>query len=236
MIDVHAHILPQVDDGSGSIEETLSMLSISYAEGFRTVIATPHYIPGSSHKNTTELKESLDRVREAAKERFPDLFLCLGQEVYYFDGIVEALRKGEALTMAGSQYVLVEFPIQISWKAMYQGMRNLLNGGYHPIAAHVERYGALQEEARLQELKQAGVMLQMNYHSLEGSPLNRRARWCRKQILNGTIDLLGTDCHHAKMRSPEITEAMRWLEKKCPQERIQELVQQKAEEIIKNTM
>lgn len=233
MIDVHAHILPQVDDGSDSMEETLSMLSISYAQGFRAVIATPHYIPGNNHKSTTELKEILDKVREAAKVRFPDLFLCLGQEVYYFEEVVEALRSGQVLTMAGSRYVLVEFPYESSWKFMYRSVRNLLNGGYYPIVAHVERYGALQERGRLMELKQAGVMLQMNYQSLEGSPFHHHIRWCRQQILNGAIDLLGTDCHHTMIRSPDIKKPMKWLETKCPRERIQQLVQYKAEEIIK---
>ena len=81
MIDLHAHILPQVDDGADSMEETMRMIAMAYEQGFRRIIATPHYRADGTNKSIEELTEILDQVRAAAGNRFPGLSLGLEQEV-----------------------------------------------------------------------------------------------------------------------------------------------------------
>lgn len=235
-VDVHAHILPGVDDGSSGMEETLAILAAAYEQEFRTIIATPHYIQGSRHKNKEELQEILEKVKYAAKERFPDLLLYLGQEVHYFEGITEALDRGEALTMADSRYVLVEFSYTTPWNVIDRGIRKILNSGYRPIAAHVERYQALYEEGRLDELADMGCLIQMNYTSLKGNVLNSRTRWCRKQLQQGRVHLLGTDCHNMKSRKPDTEETMNWMKKKCSPEVIFDTTRRNAEKILGQKM
>lgn len=232
VIDVHSHVLPQVDDGSSSMEETIGMLSLVYEQGIRTVFATPHYHQGRHQYSKTELYETLETVREAIKDELPGLFLLLGQEILYFDGICDALKAGEALTMGDSRAVLVEFRCADSWNAIFQGVRKLLYARYIPIIAHAERYQALREPGRLEELIQAGAVIQMNYSSLEGNFWNKDTHWCRKQVLEGRIHLLGTDAHNMGSRKPDLSGAMKWLDKKCPAGLVQAMTEIAARKLL----
>lgn len=236
MIDLHSHILPGVDDGSGSMEETLEMLSMAYEQGFRKIIATPHYRAEGRNKSRDELNAVLESVKKQAKARFPGLSLGLGQEVQYFDDIIDALDCGAVLTLAGTRYVLVEFWYSASWTVIYQGVRKLLAGGYCPIIAHIERYPELTKKGRLEQLINAGGILQMNFSSLSGSVFSRRTRWCRQQILNGNVHILCTDCHNTRSRPPKTEEALTWMRKKCSGSRIRQLTCRNAKKILKEKM
>ena len=209
MIDVHAHLLPGVDDGASDWEETHWMLNCAYEQGIRAVIATPHY---SHRQEPGRLRRKAERLAEEAKKIAPDFKVYLGQEILYFESMIERLQEGHALTIAGSRYVLVEFMPQTPYTKIYQGVRKIMLAGYHPVIAHVERYDALREQEQMEELAQTGCMMQMNYRSLQGSIFDRNVRWCRRQVLEGRIGLLGTDAHHRDFRTPEISGSLRWLE------------------------
>lgn len=209
IVDVHAHILPGVDDGAADWEEARWMLQCAYSQGIRTVIATPHY---SRRQDVGRLRKLAGELGKAAKEIAPDFHVLLGQEILYFDSMVERLKAGHALTMAGSRHVLVEFMPEVSYKKLYQAVRSVLMAGYYPILAHVERYRALRDEGHMEELAETGCYMQMNYRSLQGGLFDREARWCRKQVLDGKIQFLGTDMHHKDHRTPEIKKSLGWLE------------------------
>ncbi len=233
MVDFHMHILPRVDDGSRSMEETLRMLSMAYGQGFRTLIATPHYRADRPHPGRRELEAVFESVREKADKHFHGLTLELGQEIWYFEGLIEALERREAMTIAGSRCVLVEFSCHVSWTVLYRAVRQLIAAGYCPVIAHVERYQELRHEDRLDELAGAGGILQMNYASLTGNLLDVGVRWCRRQVLQGRIHILSTDCHNMTSRKPDIREAMTWLQRRCPQDRIRALTGGNARTLLK---
>ena len=209
IIDVHAHLLPGVDDGAADWEEAGWMLDCAYGQGIRTVIATPHY---SHRQDPDRLRQKARKLAEEAGRIAPDFEVYLGQEILYFDSIVERLKEGHALTLANSRHVLVEFMPQSPYSKIYQGIRKIMLAGYHPVIAHVERYDALRDEGQLEELAGTGCVMQMNYRSLQGSIFDRNARWCRRQVLEGRIGLLGTDAHHRDYRTPEIRESLQWLQ------------------------
>jgi protein-tyrosine phosphatase len=165
---------------------------------------------------------------------YPDFFLCLGQETYYHEELPERLRQGKALTLAGSRYVLVEFDPVVSWQHLYRGIRQLLGNGYEPILAHMERYICLREGSRVDELISTGCKLQMNYDSLAGHWYQAEPRWCRRQILDGKIHLLGTDMHRIGYRPPEITQALDWLVKHVDQQYARQLTRDNAKCILKH--
>ena len=153
-----------------------------------------------------------EKLKEEARRIAPDFWTGLGQETYYHDGLVENLRDGKALTLEGSQYVLVEFDPQVPYMKMYQAVRKLTMARYIPIIAHVERYACLREDTNMSELFQCDCRLQMNFSSLKGnSILDKEVRWCRKQIMQGRIYCLGTDMHRMDYRKPEIDESFQWL-------------------------
>lgn len=229
IIDIHAHILPEIDDGAKNWEESKRMLDISIAMGIRTIIATPHY---SRHLPVEKVRELVSKLEEEAQKLCPEFKVYCGQEILYFDSIVEILKEKAALTLAESRYVLVEFMPEVAYQKLYQGVRNILRGGYYPVVAHVERYGVLRREKNIEELLETGCFLQLNYSSLKGNVFDTNARWCRKQITEKRIHLLGTDMHHDTWRSPDIEGSLSWLEHHTDPEEFGRLTRDQAMKIL----
>jgi protein-tyrosine phosphatase len=230
IIDVHAHIIPDVDDGSRSVDESLQLIEAAYRQGIRTIIATPHY--SRRHDNTRQLVAMAEQLNQRVRVDYPDFFLYLGQETYYHEELPDRLLQGKALTMAGSRYVLVEFDPGTSWQTLQRGIRQLGAAGYFPVLAHMERYVCLREDNRVDELLSLGCKLQMNYDSLAGHWYQAEPRWCRRQIREGKIHLLGTDMHRIDFRPPNIEPALRWMEKNVSQADIERLTRGNANRIL----
>lgn len=207
-IDIHAHVLPGVDDGSRTMEESCELIKKAYEQGARAVIATPHY---SRRRGAGGLHELAETLQKNIREILPEFRIYPGQELYYHDALVEHLRAGTALTLAGSRYALVEFEPVTPYETVFRGIRKLCQSGYVPVLAHMERYICLRTERNLADLEGSGCLFQMNYESLEGNPLRKDVRWCRKQVMLGRIQLLGTDMHRLDFRPPETSRAQKWL-------------------------
>lgn len=191
------------------------MLEKSYEQGVQAVIATPHY---SRRQGSDGLQKLAERLQEKIRKTLPHFCVYLGQETYYHEELVEHLKAGRALTLAGSRYVLVEFEPMVPYPKLFQGIRRLLQAGYVPVLAHMERYMCLRQGGNLEDLAGSGCIFQMNYESLAGNVFNREAGWCRKQVHLGRIQLLGSDMHRMDYRPPEIESAWKWLEKHVGQE------------------
>lgn len=215
LIDIHSHILPKADDGSRYFGETADMLKRAYRQGVRGVIATPHYICRRNRMKSREIREIFHRVKQMTAGELPDLSLYLGEELFYFDGALEALEAGHVLTLNETHYVLVEFPVNVTYGELFRALRKLELACYIPVLAHIERYECLQEDPGLvDELIHAGAYMQINYGSLTGIRYLKRRSWCRKMILDGRVHLLGSDMHRLDYRPPELEDAVKWLRKK----------------------
>ena len=235
-VDLHAHILPKVDDGASSMEETLQMLRIAQEEEIRTIIATPHYIVGTKNNPVKRLREVLNQVQEEALKLDEGLKLLLGNEIYYSESIVDALKSGAALTLADSRYVLVEFSMGESYHTMFKGLSNLLNAGYWPIIAHVERYRCLHNNENLiDELVNLGCYIQMNCGSLKGGFLSSEAVFHRKLIKQGLVHFLGSDCHDGKLRVPNMKTTELLLQKKCDERILNRIFYENPFKVLENT-
>lgn len=237
LVDVHAHILPGVDDGSRDMEETRLLLESAYAQGIKTVIATPHYAAerryaaGRKSQSAEEVREAVEKVRREAAKISPELEIFPGQEILYFHELTEALDAGEVLTLADTSHVLIEFPTAVSLNTIEQAVRTLVLSGYKPVLAHVERYDCLRAKGTAESLIQGGARLQMNFTSLHPTgihPLQWRmqkdVQWCRRMVLDGRIQFLGTDMHRADYRPPRLDAALAWLEKKLGEEELGQLL------------
>lgn len=224
IIDVHTHILPKTDDGSRHMGETRYLLQEAYNQGIRGIIATPHYLYGHNRRTSVQIRELTEKVQKAAWTIGSDLRIYTGQEIMYFEGVINDLESGEALTLGDTNYVLVEFPVNSSYSTIFQAVRRLTNARYLPILAHIERYHCLRTKGSIEELIRIGAYMQMNYTSLTHirHPVDRL--WCRRAVLEGQIHLLGTDMHRLDHRSPETEAAIRWLQKNAGMEYAQRLI------------
>lgn len=142
--DIHNHILPGVDDGSGCMSETMEMLEEEYRQGVRHIVFTPHYRRDMFAIPREEIQTVYARVCEMAADRFPEMEFYLGCEYYiHSDASVERLRGNPKYYMAGSRTVLMEFAYEASYAWIMQTVSEVRQMGLQPVVAHAERYECL---------------------------------------------------------------------------------------------
>ena len=137
MIDVHSHIVFDVDDGPKTLEESLDLIGESYAQGVRTIVSTSHRRKGMFETPEDKIFANFSKVKEEAEALYPDLTICYGGELYYTSDIVEKLEKNLIPRMHSTQFALIEFSARTSWKEIHSGLSNVLRAGVTPIVAHI---------------------------------------------------------------------------------------------------
>lgn len=218
LYDMHCHLIPGVDDGSKDMEESIAALRLMAGEGVEHIFCTSHYSAECKDGYAQEVKEAFEKLKEQTEaEGMGDkLSLHLGNELMYTESLVEQLKQGNAWTMAGSHYVLVEFFPSVRYEELYGGLRRLASAGYLPILAHMERYACLTKlEDRLEELEDLAVYLQVNGASLFGGLFDKGHSYVRKLCKAGKIHFLGTDSHGTHYRKPDIKRAAEWVADNC---------------------
>ena len=211
MLDIHSHILPGMDDGSASPEETAELLDLMWQQGITTVVATPHFYP------MQEAPDSFLSRRQAAVEQMLPATenqpkLLLGAEVAYFSGI-GACEDMIPLQIQNTNLLLIEMPFSFwSDRIINEICEIPENLGLTPVLAHVNRYRRRDQFPRhFQQLKERGVYFQCNAEAFE-TTLNRR--WALKLMRQKQLHFLGSDCHHTTFRPPNLQQAREVIEKK----------------------
>jgi protein-tyrosine phosphatase len=216
--DFHNHLVPGVDDGSGTLEDALEGIGRMVQVGFTRIVTTPHFDAGTLKREPGRAEDYLLRVGEgwqevasAAAERFPDLDFRRGQEVRL--DVPDCDFRDERLRLGGTSFVLVEWPrFQIPPETVAV-LSRFRAQGFRPIVAHPERYqGTARELALLAEWKRAGAYLQMNYGSLVGRYGNDVRTAAFTLLQEGLIDYLCTDFHGRPQLRLYTEEAFRKLE------------------------
>ena len=232
-IDIHAHIVPGVDDGSKSNRESVEMLKQAYAEGITTVIATPHYSKGFQDYETEDIKKYCKALEKHAKKHIcPEFQVFAGQEIFYSERSLEMIQNGEVISLAGSNYILLEFAPEITYTLLFQALREIAMTPYYPVLAHVERYSCLREQDRIEEIRALGVMLQMNYSHVGGKWFDADTKWCRQMLKQGYVDILSTDMHNSTDRGPRMEAAVKWMKKRLDETYLDRIMRINAQEIL----
>ena len=209
--DMHCHILPGLDDGCQGMGETIQVLQEASRQNVRAMIVTPHYHPGKYMVSATQVLKTLASVKRQCDRRKIPIRLYPGQECFYFSGLPDLLDKNAVLTLANSRYVLVEFEPECMYGYLLTGLRDLRSRGYKPILAHFERYRCLKNQEYFRELKEQGILLQMNYETLLHRDFLLKKNPYRKMVQEGSVDFLGSDCHGMEFRPLQVSEAMQWV-------------------------
>lgn len=232
-IDIHCHVLPELDDGSSAFQESIRMLKLAHRQGIQAVVATPHCSHQFRQEDPERIRNLCRRLEAAAKaEVDPGFRIYPGEEIFYSQETLEMLKKNRLLTMGESRYILIEFMPNVPYSLIYRAVRELTQERYHPILAHIERYGVLREKGRVEELIQAGAYMQMNYRRIGGKWYDETARWCRKMLKNGSVHFLATDMHNTKSRRPQTQEAETWMEKRLEKAYIEEISWKNAKKLL----
>lgn len=196
MVDIHSHILNNIDDGSKSTAESINMLKGLYENGVTDVILTPHYVMDSFYQNSIETKEKLfNKLKEEIKKNNIPINIYLGNEIYIDKDIKDKINK-EALPLNNSNYILLEFPMNGIYNNSYGIISGLMERGYKVILAHPERYLTVKEDIKvLDEYKEMGVLFQSNIGSYFGDYGKTAKKTFKKLLKMKYISFIGTDSH-----------------------------------------
>lgn len=215
LFDFHSHILPAMDDGSRSVEQSIAMLRAEAEQGVRVVAATPHFYPHREDpaaflERRARAEETL-RAAMAEQEGLPRV--VVGAEVYAFEGMSDCEDLAR-LTMAGGEALLVEMPMTAWSDRLLAELAHIHEKqGLTPIVAHLDRYihrfNARRMLARLAELP---VFIQVNAAFFTERSTRRLAL---DLLCSNRIHLLGSDCHDLEKRPPNLAHAARWIADKA---------------------
>lgn len=236
LIDVHCHLLPGLDDGSMTTEETIAALQAAHEQGITSFICTPHFNLLKQNADAGQILKAVDTLQKRAAELGMDMSFYPGQEVMYSSEIPVLLERGELLTLAGSKYVLIEFLEDVSYRYIIKAMLKLMDSGFVPILAHYERYRCLMNLERKQALKQENILLQMNFDTVQRTYGILRKNPFQNDLRHGMVDFMGSDCHGTHFRPYRIGMSLRWMERFMDQDVIQRILEENPGKILEHRL
>ena len=212
--DMHSHLIPGIDDGVKTLEESISLIKKLQTLGYKKIVTTPH-IMADFYKNTPEIILSgLQKVKNKLKEEKIEIEISAAAEYYIDEDFENKMGKHQLLTF-GKNYVLIELSYVYPPSNVQQVIMNLIMDGYTPILAHPERYPYWANKIEeFQKLKDSGVLFQLNINSLTGhySPLAQKM--AHKMIDMNFFEFVGTDAHRMQhLNLAEHTQTDEYLHK-----------------------
>lgn len=224
--DFHSHILPGMDDGSRSVEESVALLELEAAQGVKRVVLTPHFYPHNESPRAflqrRDKAESVLRRAISGRTDLPDL--TIGAEVAYYLGMSQS-EDLSLLTLRGTNCILIEMPPAPWPKSVWHELRAIREErGLFPIIAHVDRYiRPFRTYGIPRRLQEEGMLVQANANFFLYRETERMAI---KMLKAGQIHVIGSDCHNLEVRRPNLQSAAEKIQQKLGREflcRISEL-------------
>lgn len=231
MIDLHSHILPELDDGSQSLEESLAMARMAVQSGVTVMVATPHCMDDRAQ----QVYAAWRLLREALRDTEIPLKLYLGMEIFGTADTVRLLRAGRLFPLNGSQYPLIEFSFRSTGEEETQILYQVLRAGYRPLVAHPERYGYVRENPELINLwTKMGCLLQINRGSLLGRFGPGAQRMAAELVERGFVTAVATDAHSPRVRTPWMKDIQILLSQEYSPQLARKLLLQNPQHILRN--
>lgn len=213
MVDVHCHILPEVDDGAESLEESLEMARMAAVCGVTDLVATSHFRGNGEELGALERIFSRFRLlEEQLKKEWIPLRLHLGAEVLCLYETIDLARNRELPTISNTDYVLCEFFFDAPYDYMDEILEAIAEEGYRPVIAHPERYDAIRREPRrVQRWFRKGYVIQVNKGSVLGAFGSRAQDTAQWLLEMGFVHMIASDAHSARRRTTDLSRLRRWL-------------------------
>ncbi|CAL2094140.1 tyrosine-protein phosphatase [Tenacibaculum sp. 190524A02b] len=196
-VDIHSHLLPGIDDGAKSIENSIELIEKMYSYGIKNFITTPHVL-GDVYPNSSQLiKEKETEVKkELLKRGMNDISFTAAAEYMMDEQFVERLKRDDILTLKDN-YVLVEMSYFNAPFNLYEILFDIQLKGYKPVLAHPERYNFYHNDfQQYYKLKKAGCVFQLNLLSLTEQYGKGVQKITQKLLSENLYDFVGTDTHH----------------------------------------
>jgi len=210
LIDLHCHILPGLDDGAGSMEESLSMARMALEDGIKTIVATPHTLDGLHTNPLDRVSRTAGLLREALAGQGIALEIRVGADVHLCPGMAERIGNGDATTIDNAgKYLLLELPPQTIPERMRNEIFSLKLLGITPIITHPERHPVMQrDQGALRDLISLGSLVQVTAMSLTGEFGGPVMSCAEMMVRDRLAHLIATDAHSAESRPPLLSRAV----------------------------
>ena len=235
MVDFHTHIIPGIDDGSKSVEETFNLIKEAKDAGFDEIISTSHYMERYYEADESEREVWISSLQKAIDQKNINIKLHIGSEIYLSDNIIELIKNHKASTIGGTNYVLFEMPLNAKPLNLYDMIYELQQYKLVPILAHPERYSFVKTDPNLiYDLVEKGVLMQANYTSILGGYGQRTQIIVRKLLENNLIHFLGTDVHKPEGIYTRVPEAIKEIKQIVGSDTLYKLTTLNAKNVLKN--
>jgi protein-tyrosine phosphatase len=211
--DIHAHLLPAVDDGPSSFEDAVAMARIAASDGTETILATPHQRDVAMKSSVDDIRQSLNKLNDAVYAGIPSgtrpIRILLGMENHIEPDLVEWVSEGRAITMNETKFILSEPPFTAYPPYVEETLFRLQITGLVPVIAHPERNSTLQQNPkRLRELIERGMLTQITAGSFLGLFGADAKRAAETFLASGLVHMVASDMHRPTgPRTPHLTEA-----------------------------
>lgn len=235
MTDIHCHILPEIDDGAATIEESLEMAGLAVSSGVTDIVATPHF---RGEPDQLEYLQTVDRrfsqLKEALEQAQIPLRIHPGAEILCVPETPALAQEHRLPVLGGSQYVLTEFYFDESFVYMDTMLSDIAVCGYRPVVAHPERYDVLQRDPGLAERwARQGYVLQMNKGSILGMFGPRVGRTADAMLELGLVHLIASDAHGSDFRTPHMGALLQWAEEFCDPDFVRILLEENPARLLR---
>jgi protein-tyrosine phosphatase len=235
LIDLHCHMLPELDDGAADLAVSLDMAKMAIADGISTVVCTPHILPTVYDNSGPAIRAAVIRLEAALTRAGIPLRVLPGADVHIAPDLIESLRCGRVLSLAGSRYLLLEPPHHVFPPSLQDCVFGLMTAGYVPILTHPERLDWIgQHYDIIHQLATTGTLMQITGGSLTGRFGKRAQHWSQLMLDDGLIDIVATDAHDTKKRPPRLSEAVQLVANRCSGEEANMMVVTRPQAILDN--
>lgn len=236
MTDIHTHILPGVDDGSGGLEDSLEMAEIAFRSGTRLLAATPHCnLHGyfENYEDSGECGSAFQRFRRALEAEGIPLKVVRGMEIYGVGDLRELIGERRLISLNHTGNYLIEFPFDMHPDDMTTGLRAVFEAGGIPVLAHPERYYCVQDMPGLAERwRKDGVLIQGNMGSFLGAFGRSAERTAEILLARGLLVCLASDSHGIRRRSPDMRKAYDYIRRGVSEEAARRLFEENPRRIL----
>lgn len=237
MIDIHSHILPDIDDGARTIEESMEIIKNASKNGVTDLIVTPHFILGSDYEanNVTKRKLITKLKRQITKEKLP-INIYMGNEVFVENDMLKLKTDGLISTLNNSRYLLFELPLNDNYIGVNDILFSLSCKNYTGVIAHPERYAIVKKDPSVVlQFIEHGALVQCNIGSFFGHYGSKAKDAAFLLLKHHAISFIGSDIHHSYSDYyDKIEELKRLMRKYVTEEEIEDLLVNNAKKVINN--
>ena len=207
-VDIHCHLLPDLDDGARGWEETLAMAELAAADGISAIVATPHQLGNYAANHGDEIRACVGRLQSLLDERGIPLRVLPGADARIEPGMIAKVQSGEVLTLADrGRHVLVELPHEV-YLPLERLLANLQAAGLSGILSHPERNAGIMARPKVvKSLVDRGCLIQVTAAALIGGFGSRARQVAESLVKQGLVHFVGSDAHSARSRPPLLSQA-----------------------------